>query len=54
MADEAEEGGGGAAAGGGGGVLKKYGPLAAIVLLAQVVLAWVVLGEGAFSVRLPR
>lgn len=43
MADEAEEGGGGAAAGGGGGVLKKYGPLAAIVLLAQVVLAWVVI-----------
>lgn len=43
MADEAEEGGGGAPAGGGGSVLKKYGPLAAIVLLAQVVLAWVVI-----------
>jgi len=45
MADEVEEGGGGGAApaGGGGGVLKKYGPLAAIVLLAQVVLAWVVI-----------
>ena len=42
MADEEqEEGGGGGAAG--GGVLKKYGPLAAIVLLAQVVLAWVVI-----------
>lgn len=44
MADEAEEGGGGAAPGGGGGsVLKKYGPLALIVLLAQVVLAYVVI-----------
>lgn len=43
MADEEQEdiGGGGGAAG--GGVLKKYGPLAAIVLLAQVVLAWVVI-----------
>lgn len=42
MADEEqEEGGGGGAAG--GSVLKKYGPLAAIVLLAQVVLAWVVI-----------
>ncbi|MBT3342336.1 MAG: flagellar basal body-associated FliL family protein [Gemmatimonadetes bacterium] len=37
----AEEGGGGG--GSGGSVLKKYGPLAAIVLLAQVVLAWVVI-----------
>ena len=37
MADESEGGGGG---GDGGSVLKKYGPLAAIVLLAQVVLAW--------------
>ena len=27
----------------GGSVLKKYGPLAAIVLLAQIVLAWVVI-----------
>ena len=27
----------------GGGVLKKYGPLAAIVLLAQVILAWVLI-----------
>ncbi len=36
--EAAEEGGGG-----GGSVLKKYGPLAAIVLLAQVVLAWVVI-----------
>jgi len=42
MADEAEQGGGGGG-GGGGSVLKKYGPLAAIVLLAQVVLAWVVI-----------
>ncbi|MFH1570960.1 MAG: flagellar basal body-associated FliL family protein [Gemmatimonadota bacterium] len=42
MADEAEQGGGGGSAGG-GSVLKKYGPLAAIVLLAQVVLAWVVI-----------
>ena len=45
MAEEEEEeavaeGGGG---GGGGSALKKYGPLAAIVLLAQVVLAWVLL-----------
>jgi len=40
MADESEGGGGG---GDGGSVLKKYGPLAAIVLLAQVVLAWVVI-----------
>lgn len=40
MADEATEEAGG---GGGGSVLKKYGPLAAIVLLAQVVLAWVVI-----------
>ncbi|MBT4101668.1 MAG: flagellar basal body-associated FliL family protein [Gemmatimonadetes bacterium] len=38
--EAAEEGGGG---GGGGSALKKYGPLAAIVLLAQVVLAWVVI-----------
>ncbi len=43
MADEGEEGGGGGGGGGGGdggSALKKYGPLAAIVLLAQVVLAW--------------
>ena len=38
--DEAPAAAGGAA---GGSVLKKYGPLAAIVLLAQVVLAWVVI-----------
>ena len=38
--EEQEEGGGGDA---GGSVLKKYGPLAVIVLLAQVVLAWVVI-----------
>ncbi len=38
MPDEAPEEG--AAAGGGGSVLKKYGPLALIVLIAQVVLAW--------------
>ncbi|MBT7548282.1 MAG: hypothetical protein HN611_06360 [Gemmatimonadetes bacterium] len=36
-------GGGGGGGGDGGSVLKKYGPLAAIVLLAQVVLAWVVI-----------
>ena len=45
MADEGEgeeeEGGGGGGDGGSG--LKKYGPLAAIVLVAQVVLAWVVI-----------
>ncbi len=41
MAEEAAEGGGGG--GDGGGALKKYGPLAAIVLLAQVVLAWVII-----------
>ena len=40
MADESEGGGGGGDGGDGGSVLKKYGPLAAIVLLAQVVLAW--------------
>ena len=39
MAEEAAEEEGG----GGGSALKKYGPLAAIVLLAQVVLAWVVI-----------
>ena len=45
MAEETEEGGGGEGeeGGDGGSVLKKYGPLAAIVLLAQVVLAWVVI-----------
>ena len=43
MADNEQDdpGGGGGAAG--GSALKKYGPLAAIVLLAQVVLAWVVI-----------
>jgi len=41
MVDEAPEEGEVSAAG--GSVLKKYGPLAAIVLLAQVVLAWVVI-----------
>jgi flagellar basal body-associated protein FliL len=41
MAEEIQEGGGGG--GDGGSALKKYGPLAAIVLLAQVVLAWVVI-----------
>ena len=40
MADESEGGGGGGDGGDGGSVLKKYGPLAAIGLLAQVVLAW--------------
>ncbi|MBT7417312.1 MAG: hypothetical protein HN780_02215, partial [Gemmatimonadetes bacterium] len=40
---ESEGGGGGGDGGDGGSVLKKYGPLAAIVLLAQVVLAWVVI-----------
>ena len=46
MADETEEGvggGDGGDGGDGGSVLKKYGPLAAIVLLAQVVLAWVII-----------
>ena len=41
MADEEQEEDAGGAAG--GSVLKKYGPLAVIVLLAQVVLAWVVI-----------
>jgi|APSaa5957512622_1039677.scaffolds.fasta_scaffold97713_1 flagellar basal body-associated protein FliL len=41
MADEEQEAPGGGAAG--GSTLKKYGPLAAIVLLAQVVLAWIVI-----------
>ena len=39
MAEEIAEEGGGSS----GSVLKKYGPLAGIVLLAQVVLAWVVI-----------
>ena len=44
MADEGEEEeGGGGGGGDGGSALKKYGPLAAIVLVAQVVLAWVVI-----------
>ena len=43
MAEEAAEEEGGGGGGGGGSALKKYGPLAAIVLLAQVVLAWVVI-----------
>ncbi len=47
MADEGDDGGGDGGGGGGGAdggsVLKKYGPLALIVLLAQVVLAWVVI-----------
>jgi len=38
MAEEEEEGGEA-----GGSVLKKYGPLAAVVLLVQVVLAWVMI-----------
>ena len=48
MADEAEEGGGGDEGGreDGGSVLKKYGPFAAIILLVQVVLAWVVIQYG--------
>ena len=46
MADEGDDGGGDDGDGGGGdggSVLKKYGPLALIVLLAQVMLAWVVI-----------
>ncbi len=45
MADEAEEGGGGDEGGSedGGSVLKKYGPFAAIILLVQIVLAWVLI-----------
>ena len=43
MAEEAAEESGGGGGGDGGSTLKKYGPLAAIVLLAQVVLAWVVI-----------
>lgn len=39
MAEEAAEGGGGD----GGSVLKKWGPLAAIVLIAQVTVAWVLI-----------
>ena len=47
MAEEAEEDAGGGSGGGdGGSLLKKYGPLAAIVLLAQVVLAWVLVEFG--------
>ena len=47
MADAPEESGGE-----GGSILKKYGPLAAIVLLAQVVLAWVVI-QFAFKDKMP-
>ena len=39
MADEIEETGGGGAPGG-GGALKKYGPLAAIVLVAQLIITY--------------
>ena len=50
MAEEAEEDAGGGSGGGdGGSLLKKYGPLAAIVLLAQVVLAWVLVEFGLSS-----
>lgn len=42
MADEDEEAGGGGAPGG-GGALKKYGPLAAIVLVAQLIITWVLI-----------
>jgi flagellar basal body-associated protein FliL len=48
MAEEVEEvseSGGGD----GGGVLKKYGPLAFIVLIAQVVLAWGIIQFGGLS-----
>ena len=45
MADEAEEGGGGNEGGteDGGNVLKKYGPFAAIILVVQGILCWVVI-----------
>ena len=43
MADEAEEAGGGDGGEDGGSPLKKYGPLAAIVLVAQAVLAWILI-----------
>ena len=46
MADEAQEELAGEGGGDGGGVLKKYGPLAFIVLIAQVVLAWAVVQFG--------
>ena len=52
MAEEAEEDAGGGSGGGdGGSLLKKYGPLAAIVLLAQVVLAWVLVEFGLSNVK---
>ncbi len=50
MAEEAAEDSGG---GDGGSALKKYGPLAAIVLLAQVVVAWVVIQFGGLKDNLP-
>jgi flagellar basal body-associated protein FliL len=44
MAEEAaEESGGGGGGGDGGSVLKKYGPLAAIVMLAQAVIAFLII-----------
>jgi len=46
MAEEAAEesgGGGGGGGGDGGSVLKKYGPLAAIVMLAQAVIAFLII-----------
>lgn len=41
MAEEAVEESAGDGGGSNGGVLKKWGPLAAIILLAQVVITWV-------------
>ncbi len=52
MAEEAAEDSGGGG-GDGGSALKKYGPLAAIVLLAQVVVAWVVIQFGGLKDNLP-
>lgn len=41
--EEAEKPSGGGGSGDGGSVLKKWGPLAAIVLVAQVTVAWVLI-----------
>ncbi len=49
MAEEAQEGVAEGGGGDGGGVLKKYGPLAFIVLIAQVVLAWGIITFGGLS-----
>lgn len=44
MVDEiSEEGGGGGGGGGGGSVLKRFGPLALLVLIVQIIVAWAII-----------